>query len=261
MHEGEAHHDRRIDRRGRGRARSERRREAEMGPPSCTCCSGWADERRGRRLGRAGQRRHAADARRARAFGAEGIGLCRTEHQFLAADRLPLLQRHDPGRRPGGRGRGARPSSSEVQRDDFAELLAAMDGLPVTVRLLDPPLHEFLPDLPPSSVADAAGELDGGGRELLAAARPLARAQPDAGCAGRAPGRCCKPALYRMQVRALLAAPPSTGDRGRRRSPSAGARPAGVSAGRAGPGPRLDRRRDRRVRPSARPARRSRSAP
>jgi pyruvate,orthophosphate dikinase len=86
------------------------------------------------------------DAARARQLGAEGIGLCRTEHMFMQQDRLPTVQRMILA--------GDRASRDEAlakllpfQRDDFAGILEAMQGLPVTIRLLDPPLHEFLPSL------------------------------------------------------------------------------------------------------------------
>ena len=85
------------------------------------------------------------DAERARRFGAEGIGLCRTEHMFLGDRRqlvedLVLAQGTDAQEE-------ALAALLPLQREDFVGILRAMDGLPVTVRLLDPPLHEFLPDL------------------------------------------------------------------------------------------------------------------
>ena len=95
------------------------------------------------------------DAAKARQFGAEGIGLCRTEHMFLGEDRLPVVRRMILARRP----EEERPRSSElleVQRADFEEVLEAMDGLPVTVRLLDPPLHEFLPQVEELAIAGDA---------------------------------------------------------------------------------------------------------
>jgi pyruvate,orthophosphate dikinase len=84
------------------------------------------------------------DAVAARAFGAEGIGLCRTEHMFFAEDRIPhmramIMARTEPERR------AALSKLLPMQREDFEGLFRAMDGLPVTIRLLDPPLHEFLP--------------------------------------------------------------------------------------------------------------------
>lgn len=84
------------------------------------------------------------DAVTARAFGASGIGLCRTEHMFFDADRLPVMQEMIMAK---GSGERQRPLArlKEFQKADFLSILEAMDGLPVTVRLLDPPLHEFLP--------------------------------------------------------------------------------------------------------------------
>src|SRR5205807_2567010 len=83
-----------------------------------------------------------ADAAVARAFGAEGIGLCRTEHMFLG-DRLPVVRRMILADSPDEE-TAALEELRLAQREDFLGVLEAMDGLPVTVRLLDPPLHEFL---------------------------------------------------------------------------------------------------------------------
>jgi pyruvate,orthophosphate dikinase len=85
------------------------------------------------------------DARRARRFGAAGVGLCRTEHMFMAADRQPKMQRMIMAADEAGR-RAALDELLPLQQADFEGLFEAMDGLPVTIRLLDPPLHEFLPD-------------------------------------------------------------------------------------------------------------------
>ncbi len=85
------------------------------------------------------------DAERAREYGAQGIGLCRTEHMFLQAERLPFVQRMIMADLPFDR-REAINALLPFQREDFAGLFRAMDGLPVVIRLIDPPLHEFLPD-------------------------------------------------------------------------------------------------------------------
>ncbi len=105
---------------------------------------GWADEFR--RLGVWANADYPADATRARENGAQGIGLCRSEHMFFEANRLPLFQKMIMTDRPYER-REALARLLPFQRDDFAGLFRAMDGLPVIIRLIDPPLHEFLPDL------------------------------------------------------------------------------------------------------------------
>ncbi len=84
------------------------------------------------------------DAELARKFGAEGVGLCRTEHMFMSQERLPVVQKMILATNEGDR-RAALAELLPLQRDDFAGIFRAMDGLPVTIRLLDPPLHEFLP--------------------------------------------------------------------------------------------------------------------
>jgi pyruvate, orthophosphate dikinase len=165
---------------------------------------GWADDRRAGRLGVLANADTAADAERARRFRADGIGLCRTEHQFLAPDRLPLLQQAILAHSPDS-GSAALERLAEVQRADFVALLEVMDGLPVTVRLLDPPLHEFLPDVTALEVASARGELDDEGAALLEAARRWREHNPMLGVRGVRLA-IVRPALYRMQVRALAAA-------------------------------------------------------
>ena len=147
---------------------------------------------------------NAADAAHARRLGAEGIGLCRTEHMFLADDRLPLVRRFiltdDPAEE-----RAALADLEAAQQADFEGILAAMDALPVTVRLLDPPLHEFLPDLERLVVADALGTLDAEGRVELAAVRRLHEVNPMIGTRGVRLG-VIKPGVYQMQMRALFRA-------------------------------------------------------
>ena len=103
---------------------------------------GWADEFR--RLGIRANADYPEDAERARKYGAEGIGLCRTEHMFFQPERLPTVQRMIMTRSPAER-REAVDALLPFQRADFAGLFRAMDGLPVIIRLIDPPLHEFLP--------------------------------------------------------------------------------------------------------------------
>jgi len=165
---------------------------------------GWADEIRQGRLGVRANADTGSDASRARQLGAEGIGLCRTEHMFLAEARLPVVRRMILARRPEDEA-AALAELLEVQRTDFEEVLAAMDGLPVTVRLLDPPLHEFLPSIEELAVAQVRGELDDEGVELLEAARALSEQNPMLGLRGVRLG-IVKDGLYRMQVRALVEA-------------------------------------------------------
>lgn len=102
----------------------------------------WADEFR--RLGVRANADYPEDAERARRYGAEGIGLCRTEHMFFQPERLPIVQRLITTESPAER-REAVDALLPFQRADFAGLFRAMDGLPVIIRLIDPPLHEFLP--------------------------------------------------------------------------------------------------------------------
>ncbi|MBC2711115.1 MAG: pyruvate, phosphate dikinase [Desulfosarcina sp.] len=104
---------------------------------------GWADEFR--TLGVWANADYPADAQRARDYGAQGIGLCRTEHMFFEAERLPVVQKMIMTDMPFER-REALDTLLPFQRDDFAGLFRVMDGLPVIMRLIDPPLHEFLPN-------------------------------------------------------------------------------------------------------------------
>ena len=164
----------------------------------------WADEVRAGRLGVRANADTAADAAAARERGAEGIGLCRTEHMFLGPERLPvvramILATNDDEYRD------ALARLLDVQRADFVAILEAMDALPVTVRLLDPPLHEFLPDLEAMLVKEAREGLSDDETRLLAAARYWHEQNPMLGVRGVRLG-VLRPGLYAMQVRALLEA-------------------------------------------------------
>jgi pyruvate,orthophosphate dikinase len=161
----------------------------------------WADEFRTLGIRTNADLPH--DAQVARDFGAEGIGLCRTEHMFLG-DRLHLVQRFILAA-DAAEEHEVLKELAEYQRSDFLGILEAMDGLPVTVRLLDPPLHEFLPDIEELLVKKAKGELDDAGQVLLAAAEHWKEANPMLGTRGVRLG-ILKPELYKMQVRALLEA-------------------------------------------------------
>jgi pyruvate,orthophosphate dikinase len=129
--------------------------EPEMGGDFATVMS-WSDKERV--LGVRANADTPEDARRARALGAEGIGLCRTEHMFFGDERIALMRRMILSRDSEERV-AALAALEPMQREDFVGIFGAMDGLPVTVRLLDPPLHEFLPGDPAtvSSLADAMG--------------------------------------------------------------------------------------------------------
>ncbi len=142
------------------------------------------------------------DATVARHHGAEGIGLCRTEHMFLAPERLPVVRRMILASTPQEEAE-ALDELRKVQQDDFTAILEAMDGLPVTVRLLDPPLHEFLPSIEELRVKQATTGLDVEDKALLAAAESWAEHNPMLGTRGVRLG-VLKPGLYAMQVRALL---------------------------------------------------------
>ena len=144
------------------------------------------------------------DAANARGFGAEGIGLCRTEHMFLAEDRLPIVRRMilaDNAEEEAA----ALEELRVAQKADFVEILEAMDGLPVTVRLLDPPLHEFLPSTEELEIKKATVGLSETEEKLLAAAEQWHEFNPMIGTRGVRLG-VIKPGLYAMQVRALMEA-------------------------------------------------------
>ncbi|XVU27786.1 pyruvate, phosphate dikinase [Actinoplanes sp. CA-054009] len=142
------------------------------------------------------------DAARARRFGATGIGLCRTEHMFLG-ERRRLVERLILGDHT------ALADLLPLQRADFEELFAAMDGLPVTVRLIDPPLHEFLPPLEELTArvarAEALGQDPGRDGVLLSAVRRMHEQNPMLGLRGVRLGLVI-PGLFAMQVRAVAEA-------------------------------------------------------
>ncbi len=147
------------------------------------------------------------DAERARRFGAQGIGLCRTEHMFLG-ERRPLVQALILADTDEERDREL-AELLPMQREDFVGILRAMDGLPVTIRLLDPPLHEFLPDITELSVrvavAEARGEKQEGDLRLLQAVHKLHEQNPMLGLRGVRLGLVI-PGLFAMQSRAILEA-------------------------------------------------------
>jgi pyruvate,orthophosphate dikinase len=164
----------------------------------------WADAVRKGKLAVRANADTGDDADQARALGAEGIGLCRTEHMFLAPDRLPVVRRMILADTPAEEN-AALAELGRVQQIDFEEILEAMDGLPVTVRLLDPPLHEFLPSVEELKIKQATTGLSKSEKAELKAAEEWAEHNPMIGTRGVRLG-VIKPGLYGMQVRALMAA-------------------------------------------------------
>jgi phosphoenolpyruvate-protein kinase (PTS system EI component) len=183
-------------------------------PPELDTLLEWAD---GIAAGHVQVRANAdteGDASQGRILGAQGIGLCRTEHMFLAADRLPIMRRFIMARSQEAE-EAALGELEEAQIADFETLLEAMDGLPVTVRLLDPPLHEFLPDLLELTARDARGELDESEKVQLGCVRRLREANPMIGTRGVRLG-VVRTGVYEMQVRALCQAAASLFARGKK---------------------------------------------
>jgi pyruvate,orthophosphate dikinase len=175
---------------------------AELGDDFAAIAA-WADERR--RLRVRANADTPEDARRARELGAEGIGLCRTEHMFMAAERLPVVREMILATEDAKR-EAALAQLLPMQQSDFEAIFAAMSGLPVTVRLLDPPLHEFLPDRTALAVELALTE-PGPERtrleRLAERVRQLSEQNPMLGTRG------CRlallhPGIYAMQVRAIV---------------------------------------------------------
>jgi pyruvate, orthophosphate dikinase len=152
---------------------------------------GWSDHMR--RLRVRANADTPEDAAKAREFGAQGIGLCRTEHMFMAEDRLPLVRTMIMARTEGER-RAALADLLPHQQADFEGIFEAMAGLPVTIRLLDPPLHEFLPSLEEAESDDMRRRI-----------RQLHEANPMLGTRGCRLG-LMYPEIYEMQVRAIVRA-------------------------------------------------------
>jgi pyruvate,orthophosphate dikinase len=173
----------------------------------------WADEIR--RLGVRVNADTPKDAIRARELGAEGIGLCRTEHMFMAEDRQPKMQAMIMANDGDGR-RDALAELLPLQQEDFVGIFDAMQGLPVTIRLLDPPLHEFLPNLQDLSVqverarveqTDDLEELEA----LLARVEEIHEGNPMLGTRGCRLG-ILYPEIYEMQVHAIMRAAKAVDD-------------------------------------------------
>ena len=172
----------------------------------------WADK--ARRLGVQANAETPEDAAVARKLGAEGIGLCRTEHMFFAPDRIVAMREMIMAEDSKGRAE-ALAKILPMQRADFIELFRIMRGLPVTIRLLDPPLHEFLPKTD-KEFSDLAADTGKSVQEIRARADKLIEVNPMLGHRGCRLG-ISHPEIYEMQTRAIfeaaIAAGKETGDR------------------------------------------------
>ena len=175
---------------------------------------GWADAVR--RMKVRANAETPADARAARSFGAEGIGLCRTEHMFFDGERIVAVREMILADNEQGR-RAALAKLLPMQREDFVELFEIMAGLPVTIRLLDPPLHEFLPKTD-EEIGEVARAMKRERRQSCASARPtLHEFNPMLGLRG------CRlaipyPEIAEMQARAIFEAALDGGERRASRS-------------------------------------------
>ncbi|MDP9458060.1 MAG: PEP-utilizing enzyme [Actinomycetota bacterium] len=174
---------------------------------------GWADGVR--RLRVRANADTPEDARRARELGAEGIGLCRTERTFMKGGLLGAVRRVILGGSGGEDAEGALSELEEGQREDLEGILRAMDGLPVSVRFLDPPLHEFLPDADDlrEGLNGAEGEEADELRQTLEAVESLEETNPMLGTRGVRLG-LLRPEIYRMQARAIAGAARNLRDEG-----------------------------------------------
>lgn len=166
----------------------------------------WADEIRN--LGVRTNADTPKDSKIARDFGAEGIGLCRTEHMFFSEDRLPWMQKMIMAESKEDREESLNRIMS-MQKEDFKGLFKVMDGLPVTIRLLDPPLHEFLPNYEDLLVKIAEAKVSGGNTEdnkrMLKIVEDLKESNPMLGNRGCRLG-ITFPEIYEMQVNAIFEA-------------------------------------------------------
>ncbi len=161
----------------------------------------WADDRA--RLVVRANADNGPDATRARQLGAKGIGLCRTEHMFFQPEALRAMRQMIVAEDPRARQR-ALAKVLPIQRTEFEEIFRAMDGLPVTIRLLDPPLHEFLPERP-QDVAAVAQDLGVRTEVLQERLRQLHEVNPMLGHRGCRIG-VTSPEIYRTQTRAIFEA-------------------------------------------------------
>ncbi len=175
-------------------------------PPELQQLLSWADEERV--LGVRANADTPEDVKKAREFGAEGIGLCRTERMFNAADRLPIVQKMIMAKTKEERLKYL-SQLMPLQKNDFIEILKVMNGLPVTIRLLDPPLHEFLPSI--DLLISEINEMKGKGQDIkekervLEVVKSLYEVNPMMGHRGVRLG-ITDPEIYEMQVRAIIEA-------------------------------------------------------
>jgi pyruvate,orthophosphate dikinase len=187
-----------------------------------TTLLGWADFYRKGGLGVRANADTPADAERARGFGAEGIGLVRTEHMFFAPDRLPIVREMIMATDQATR-RAALERLRPVQREDFMGIFRAMDGLPVTIRLLDPPLHEFLPNWKEyKEMVEQKSRLEALGTDpaeqqrletMIVAVEKLRESNPMLGHRGCRLG-ITHPEIYGMQARAIMEAACTVAEQG-----------------------------------------------
>ncbi len=192
--------------------------QAKLSPPALNQhfdrMLGWADGLRHLRV-----RTNAdtpADAHKARDFGAEGIGLCRTEHMFFEGDRITAMREMIVAQDEAGR-KLALAKLLPMQRGDFEAIFRAMEGFPVTIRLLDPPLHEFLPH-EPEEIAKLAGDLKKSTEEMTRIVHSLEETNPMLGLRGCRLG-IIYPEITAMQARAIFEAACTVAGRGGRVMP------------------------------------------
>jgi phosphoenolpyruvate-protein kinase (PTS system EI component) len=181
-------------------------------PPELGELLGWADDLRRGAVAVLANADTATDVALALSMGADGVGLCRTEHMFLAPDRLALVRRYILSDDAADE-RALLATLEAAQYEDFVAILSAARGAPVTIRLLDAPLHEFLPDAATLVAREARGDLGPEECAVLSAIRRLREANPMLGVRGVRLD-VVRPGLYAMQARALARAALTVATRG-----------------------------------------------
>jgi pyruvate,orthophosphate dikinase len=182
---------------------------AELEAPHIASLLKWADQER--KLAIRANADTPEDARRAREFGAEGIGLCRTEHMFFDGERLPIMRGMILAKNDAERAR-ALARLERFQEEDFYGIFEAMDGFPVTIRTLDPPLHEFLPR-DPQEIAELADQLGLDTQVVADRIASMSEINPMLGLRGVRVGLLW-PDVTRMQARAIVRAACRWADKG-----------------------------------------------